>query len=528
MSILSELKEHFEKKKEISEALKGNKFYEKVLGKKVVENKWANYSAAYAKSLINPLDQIEFYTNFSKEMRKLTGNEEYEVDKKFEKWSDMQDKIGDGKDQAELAVEFIKDYNNRSGFDPNHWTSKALDAYDKLPKGVKKTVPIASTAVDVSDYLLKANEIVYAEGEEKYTKLGEHVFSTLGGFAGDALGAYVGRGNPAVTAAVSLTVGKKLEDFGGEVGFWTGKGVYFVKSNLGKWTKSANNFVDKTADKYILPSVDMQSGWIQKGSHISNYLHRGAINWSANKAKQLVSGVGSSIQNGAGSVGNQLSKMLPSPASRDMIQYMTNSFQRGVMAKSVAATNKIDETRLLANQLNDRVNTNFKDSVRSATPYVKDFIKYQKDRFKGQVTIGSNLLQGTLDIPEQFLTPDTIEEGFKSALPLGPLSMQGWLNKKLVNHYKKYFKDNPPYQLPKPKSSSSKSYSTSKKHTTTARNAVKNTPQYNNSTNVNMPTGGIQVTVGEPVNFQELAFQVGTRFVTEYKRAMENNKTARA
>lgn len=528
MRSISEIIESLEEIKEISDPSYSEKLYEKVYGKKLPDNKVAKYSAAFLKSLTDPIEQMVFFTDLSKEIRKATGNDEYEVDKKFEKWSDMQEKIGDGKDRAELAVEFFKDYNNRSGFGPDHWTSKVLDAYDKLPRGVKKTVPIASTAVDVSDYLLKANEIVYAEGEEKYTKLGEHVFSTLGGLAGDALGAYVGRGNPAVAAAVSLTVGKKLEDFGGEVGFWTGKGVYFVKSRLNGWTKSANNFVDKMTDEYILPSVDMQSGWIQKGSDLSNYLHRGAINWSADKAKQLVNGVGSSIQNGAGSVGNQLSKMLPSPASRDMVQYMTNSFQRSVMAKSVAAANKIDETRLLANQLNDSVNTNFKNSVRWITPYVKDHLSYQRDGLKGQAIIGSNLLQGTLDLPEKFLTPETIEEGFKSAIPLGPISMQNWLDKKLMNHYTQYFKDNPPFKLPNLKTSSSKSYSTSKKHTSTARNAVKNTPQYNNSTNVNMPTGGIQVTVGEPVNFQELAFQVGTRFVTEYKRAMENNKTARA
>ena len=158
---------------------------------------------------------------------------------------------------------------------------------------------------------------------------------------------------------------------------------------------------------------------------------------------------------------------------------------------------------------------------------MKKYLNYQKDDLKGQVTIGSNLLQGTLDLPEKFFAPEAILEGLKPA-KRGHLEKEWSFYKKLINHYSQYFKDNPPYQLPKPKSSSSKSYSTSKKHTSTARNAVKNTPQYNNSTNVNMPTGGIQVTVGEPVNFQELAFQVGTRFVTEYKRAMENNKTARA
>ena len=357
MRSISEIIESLGEIKEISDPSYSEKLYEKVYGKKLPDNKVAKYSAAFLKSMTDPIEQLDFFTNLSKEIRKATGNDEYEVDKKFQTWNDVQDKIGDGKDYTELSAEFLKDYNSRGSFDPDHWTSKTLGAYDNLPKGIKKSIPIAGTAVDISDYLLKASEVVYAEGEEKYTKLGEHVFSTLGGLAGDAIGVYASGGNPAAAAAISLVLGKKLEDLGGEVGFWTGKGIYYVKSNLGKWTKSANNFADKITDEYVLPSADIQSGWIQKGSDISNYLHSGVINWSADKAKQLVNGVGSSIQNGAGSVGNQLSKMFPSPGSRDMIQYMTNSFQRGVMAKNVAAANKIDETRLLASQFNDSVNT---------------------------------------------------------------------------------------------------------------------------------------------------------------------------
>ncbi|MGG1943169.1 hypothetical protein ABFY57_26215 [Paenibacillus polymyxa] len=75
---------------------------------------------------------------------------------------------------------------------------------------------------------------------------------------------------------------------------------------------------------------------------------------------------------------------------------------------------------------------------------------------------------------------------------------------------------------------SSRTYRANDRHRTAAVHSVKNTNRNKSNMQVNMPTGAIQVAVGERVNFDALASEVGKRFVAGFRQAMDNNKTARA
>ncbi|MFM9276475.1 hypothetical protein [Paenibacillus jiagnxiensis] len=384
--------------------------------------------------------------------------------------------------------------------------TKISSMWSSSPAWLKTSAKFAGATLKVLDGIVSVFKIGNAKGEKKYEELFSTALSLIGGSAGARAGAGAGLlvpGAELVTVPLFAALGGIVGGFAGKwAGGWIGKGVWHVKENLGGWTSSflenvdsfnasfstgvdnINETLNNKVDQLIPQATSQLDSWlsdtstnVNKGSNLlTDALGNFNSFLSSNNSplSPLVNEWTPTIQNGIGDISNNLVDKI----------------------NSIDAANVVNEVGESAKKFLDsgaKVSKNGADAVSSGVKFGA----------KGL----SDYVQMIVDLPEKF------DFNFN---PWGLFSLN---NNTDVNGTKKIGTSTT-------RTASSKSYRANEKHTQTATTSVKNSNRTTANTNVNMPQGAVQVSVGQPVNLAELALQVGQRFVTEYKRATENKRTA--
>ncbi|KJD39996.1 transcriptional regulator [Paenibacillus polymyxa] len=386
--------------------------------------------------------------------------------------------------------------------------TRAASMYSGAPSwvktGLKGAGKIAKSAIVVADIVYDASEILNATGEEKYKLIGEFVGSKIGNIVGKSVGGatvaipYVG---PVIAPIASLVLGAAGEWLGGIGGGKIMEKVWYAKTHLKGWTKSLNEGIDTTTKDFKQSMNGFNNEVANKTNNIKTTAPVTIDSWS----NKIVNFIGNKSESAIGIVENitgKLSKKIP--LSSDLTNNIKGAFENKINGVS----NRLkDYVPGLAEGVKEKIN-NISEGTKNFSNKLNNFVQKNADPFKEKVKKAtsktSDFLQMILDSPEK-LNWEIFQSTEKTAA-----------KKSTSNKYSRTLV------------ASSRTYRANDRHRTAAVHSVKNANRNKSNMQVNMPTGAIQVAVGERVNFDALASEVGKRFVAGFRQAMDNNKTARA
>ncbi|MGW8440549.1 transcriptional regulator [Paenibacillus sp. S33] len=373
-----------------------------------------------------------------------------------------------------------------------------------LKTGLKGAAKYGGKAIGFADIGFDISEILNAKGEEKYKLIGKLVAGKTGNILGKSFGMQLGSKVPyagvvlaPVLGYIFGEIGEKLFEPLGEKGM---EKVWYAKTHLKGWTKSLKAGIDQTTQDFKQGMIGFNNEVAIKVNNIKAATPTTIDHWS----KQLESFIGNQTGNLMGGVDNLTEKISRKvPASNKILNNVREPLKNKINGAGDYLKNNIpglsegikrkvydisEGTKKFSNKFNNFVQKNadpFKDTIKKATTKTSDF------------------LQMILDSPEK-LNWELLQSTEKTAA-----------KKSTPNKYSRNLV------------ASSRTYRANDRHRTVAVHSVKNTNRNKSNMQVNMPTGAIQVAVGERVNFDALASEVGKRFVAGFRQAMDNNKTAR-
>ncbi|MDY8045938.1 transcriptional regulator [Paenibacillus polymyxa] len=373
-----------------------------------------------------------------------------------------------------------------------------------LKTGLKGAAKYGGKAIGFADIGFDISEILNAKGEEKYKLIGKLVAGKTGNILGKSFGMQLGSKVPyagvvlaPVLGYIFGEIGEKLFEPLGEKGM---EKVWYAKTHLKGWTKSLKAGIDQTTQDFKQGMIGFNNEVAIKVNNIKAATPTTIDHWS----KQLESFIGNQTGNLMGGVDNLTEKISRKvPASNKILNNVREPLKNKINGAGDYLKNNIpglsegikrkvydisEGTKKFSNKFNNFVQKNadpFKDTIKKATTKTSDF------------------LQMILDSPEK-LNWEILQSTEKTAA-----------KKSTPNKYSRNLV------------ASSRTYRANDRHRTVAVHSVKNTNRNKSNMQVNMPTGAIQVAVGERVNFDALASEVGKRFVAGFRQAMDNNKTAR-
>ncbi|TQS01050.1 transcriptional regulator [Paenibacillus ottowii] len=386
--------------------------------------------------------------------------------------------------------------------------TRAASMYSGAPSwvktGLKGAGKIAKSAIVVADVVYDASEILNATGEEKYKLIGEFVGSKIGNIVGKSVGGatvaipYVG---PVIAPIASLVLGAAGEWLGGIGGGKIMEKVWYAKTHLKGWTKSLNEGIDTTTKDFKQSMNGFNNEVANKTNNIKTTAPVTIDSWS----NKIVNFIGNKSESAIGIVENITGKLSKGiPLSSDLTNNMKGALENKINGVSNRLKGYVPG---LAEGVKEKIN-NISEGTKNFSNKLNNFVQKNADPFKEKVKKAtsktSDFLQMILDSPEK-LNWELIQSTEKTAA-----------KKSTPNKYSRTLV------------ASSRTYRANDRHRTAAVHSVKNTNRNKSNMQVNMPTGAIQVAVGERVNFDALASEVGKRFVAGFRQAMDNNKTARA
>lgn len=385
--------------------------------------------------------------------------------------------------------------------------TRAASMYSGAPSwvktGLKGAGKLAKSAIVFADAGYDVSEILNATGEKKYKLIGEFVGSKIGNIVGKSVGGatvaipYVG---PVIAPIASLALGAAGEWLGGIGGGKIMEKVWYAKTHLKGWTKSLNAGIDTTTKDFKQSMNGFNNEVANKTNNIKTTAPATIDSWS----NKIVNFIGNKSESAIGNVENITGKV-----SRNIPLFSGLANNANVFLK-----NKISgvSSRLkgyvpgLAEGVKEKIN-NISEGTKNFSNKLNNFVQKNADPFKEKVkkatTKTSEFLQMILDSPEK-------------------------LNWELFMRTEKTAAKKVPNKSSRNSIASSRTYRANDRHRKTAVHSVKSTNRNTSNMQVNMPTGAIQIAVGERVNFDALASEVGKRFAVGFRQAMNNNKTARA
>ncbi|MDR6777502.1 hypothetical protein J2W98_001764 [Paenibacillus peoriae] len=386
--------------------------------------------------------------------------------------------------------------------------TRAASMYSGAPSwvktGLKGAGKLAKSAIVVADVGYDVSEILNANGEEKYKLIGEFVGSKIGNIVGKSVGGatvaipYVG---PVIAPIASLVLGAAGEWLGGIGGGKIMEKVWYAKTHLKGWTKSLKAGIDTTTKDFKQSMNGFNNEVAIKTNNIKTTAPATIDSWS----NKITNFIGNKSERAIGIVENITGKVSRKiPSSSDFLNNMKGSLGNKINGVSNRLKGYVPG---LAEGVKEKIN-NISEGTKNFSNKLNNYVQKNADPFKEKVKKAtsktSDFLQMILDSPEK-------------------------LNWELIMRTEKTAaKKNAPNKFSRNLVASSRTYRANDRHRTAAVHSVKNTNRNKSNMQVNMPTGAIQVAVGERVNFDALASEVGKRFVAGFRQAMDNNKTARA
>ncbi|ADO55146.1 hypothetical protein [Paenibacillus polymyxa] len=374
-----------------------------------------------------------------------------------------------------------------------------------LKTGLKGAAKYGGKAIGFADLGFDISEILNAKGEEKYKLIGKLVAGKTGNILGKSFGMQVGSKVPyagvvlaPVLGYIFGEIGEKLFEPLGEKGM---EKVWYAKTHLKGWTKSLKESIDQTTQDFKQGMIGFNNEVAIKVNNIKAATPTTIDHWS----KQLESFIGNQTGNLMGGVDNLTEKISRKvPASNKILNNVREPLKNKINVTGNYLKNSIPG---LSEGVKEKIN-NISEGTKNFSNKLNNFVQKNADPFKEKVKKAtsktSDFLQMILDSPEK-LNWELIQSTEKTAA-----------KKSTPNKYSRTLV------------ASSRTYRANDRHRTAAVHSVKNTNRNKANMQVNMPTGAIQVAVGERVNFDALASEVGKRFVAGFRQAMDNNKTARA
>lgn len=386
--------------------------------------------------------------------------------------------------------------------------TKAASIYSRTPSwvktGLKGMGKYVKKAIGAADLYVDVDGILSAKGEEKYKQIGKFV----GGKAGNILGKYIGMQLGSRVPYAGVVLGPALGFVLGELGEqWLEplgeKGmekVWYAKTHLKDWTKSLKLGIDQTTQVFKQGMNGFNNEVANKTNTINAVSPPLVDYWS----KQLENLIGDQTQNVMGGVDNLTEKISRKvPASNKILNNVKEPLKNSIYDAGNFLKNKVP---VLSEGIKGQVHE-LSEGTKSLSNGLNNFVQENADPFKEKVkkavTKTSDFLQMILDSPEKLdwgLLADTKKTATRN--------VSNEFSRNLVASFR--------------------TYRANDRHRKTAVHSVKSTNRNTSNMQVNMPTGAIQVAVGERVNFDALASEVGKRFVAGFRQAMDNNKTARA
>jgi hypothetical protein len=374
-----------------------------------------------------------------------------------------------------------------------------------LKTGLKGTAKYGGKAIGFADVGFDISEILNSTGEKKYKLIGEFIGGKTGNILGKSFGMQLGAKVPYAGVVLAPVLGYIFGELGeqlfGALGEKGMEKVWYAKTHLKGWTKSLKAGIDQTTQDFKQGMNGFNNEVAIKTNNIKATAPTTIDYWS----KQVESFIGNQTENLMGGVDNltgKISRKVPAATKilnnvREPLKNKINGtgdyLKNNIPGLSEGIKRKVydisEGTKKFSNKFNNFVQKNadpFKDTIKKATSKTSDF------------------LQMILDSPEK-LNWEIFQRTEKTAA-----------KKSTPNKYSRTLV------------ASSRTYRANDRHRTAAVHSVKNANRNKSNMQVNMPTGAIQVAVGERVNFDALASEVGKRFVAGFRQAMDNNKTARA
>lgn len=381
--------------------------------------------------------------------------------------------------------------------------NKITSVWGSSPPWLKKSLGFVGKYFGVIDQGVSLGKISNMTGETKYEELGKffggEIGKSLGTAAGNSIGGMVRYAGVVLGPLLGLVLGKEGKEYGEKIGVQTGKGVWYVKENLAGWTNSLLEEIDTVNSSFKTGVDGVNIALNAKVDQLNPQAKSQLDSWISDAAVN-VNNSGNPLIDAIGDFGGKLASN--NPTISPLINQWTVTAQNGVRQLSNSSAEKINGLKDEAENVIDAVGNTTKKSINFGAKLFKGGADLMSGLVKWDIKVKSMGLQGILDLPEN-INP---KEWFSS-------------NNTDVNGTRKI-------GTSPTRTASSKGYRANEKHTRTATASVKNSNRTTSNTNVNMPQGAVQVAVNEPLNLADLAVQVGKRFVTEYKRAVENQRTA--
>ncbi|MGW9526618.1 transcriptional regulator [Paenibacillus terrae] len=442
------------------------------------------------KFLNKPKDYLEMLADVSKAYKKITSAQVASM-------PSWMRKIKNGTDSTLNTIKSSSVYTQA--------TSIFSSAPSWVKTGLKGAGKYGKKAIGAADLFVDVDEILSAKKEEKYKLIGKFVGGKAGNFLGKSIGMQIGSKVPYAGVVLGPALGFVLGELGeawlGPLGEKGMEKVWYAKTHLKDWTKSVKTGIDYTTQDFK-KGMNILNNEVDNKTNTINAVSPPLIDyWS----KQFENFIGNQTQNTMGGVDNlagKISRKVPGSS------YILNKVKEPFKNKIYDAGNylKNNVPGLIGEGIKGQVH-DISEGTKNLTNGLNKFIQRNadpvKETIKKATSKTSDFLQMILDSPEK-LDWGLFGDAEKTAARKVP-------NKSSRNLI-----------------ASSRTYRANDRHRKTAVHSVKSSNRNTSNMQVNMPTGAIQVAVGERVNFDALASEVGKRFVAGFRQAMDNNKTARA